>query len=357
MASIESRVTARVAMQWRADARPYFEHLRRDAAFHAFVAVYALVPPLIGMVVGAEHKAMPLSFFLDAARSLGLLLGLLIAGTGLWALRSSNPFKAWRVKLLQVCTPSTISGGLLFVSLLTAIVVFSSIKQTLPAIVPFFADVHLADLDRTLHGQDPWRLTSAAMPLQLMPALEGLYLGPWGLILMGATIAVLFSPALRHVRAKYVWTLLIMWPLLGNLLAGALMSAGPVFYEQVTGDARFAGLVSYLARHSGQEWVQNFLWNAYANASTGVMGAGISAFPSMHVASATLVALLTAQASYRWVRWAGVAYCAVILFGSVHLGWHYAVDGYFSIGATILIWKIVGCVFKDEPLAQHSIES
>lgn len=43
-----------------------------------------------------------------------------------------------------------------------------------------------------------------------------------------------------------------------------------------------------------------------------------------------------------WVKWAGIANCALILFGSVLLGWHYAIDGYFSIAATIVIWKIVG---------------
>lgn len=123
------------------------------------------------------------------------------------------------------------------------------------------------------------------------------------------------------------------------------MSAGPVFYENVTGDARFAGLLAYLARNSGQEWVQVFLWSAYSGAQPGVAGAGISAFPSLHVASATLCVLLAANA-HRWLLWIGMAYCAVILFGSVHLGWHYAVDGYFSIAATVLIWKVVGWVLS-----------
>ena len=33
-------------------------------------------------------------------------------------------------------------------------------------------------------------------------------------------------------------------------------------------------------------------------------------------------------------------FCALILFLSVYLGWHYAVDGYFSILALTGIWQL-----------------
>ncbi|TIN21837.1 MAG: hypothetical protein E5Y31_19780 [Mesorhizobium sp.] len=35
-------------------------------------------------------------------------------------------------------------------------------------------------------------------------------------------------------------------------------------------------------------------------------------------------------------------YVALILFGSVYSGWHYAIDGYVSIALVILIWWITG---------------
>ena len=39
-------------------------------------------------------------------------------------------------------------------------------------------------------------------------------------------------------------------------------------------------------------------------------------------------------------------YALVILTGSVHLGWHYAVDGYVSAAAVLLLWVASGPVLR-----------
>jgi uncharacterized membrane protein len=44
-------------------------------------------------------------------------------------------------------------------------------------------------------------------------------------------------------------------------------------------------------------------------------------------------------------------YVVLIQVGSVFLGWHYAVDGYFSIAAVSLIWWAVGKVLASKPAA------
>lgn len=67
------------------------------------------------------------------------------------------------------------------------------------------------------------------------------------------------------------------------------------------------------------------------------------AMPSMHVAIAVLLALF----GWRLNRWAGAAltlFALLIMVGSVHLGWHYAVDGYVSAVVGIGIWYAVGWV-------------
>ena len=72
-----------------------------------------------------------------------------------------------------------------------------------------------------------------------------------------------------------------------------------------------------------------------------MLGAGIAAMPSMHVAGALLFAL----AGWRESRALGLlltGYAVLILVGSVHLAWHYAVDGYVAALVTAFLWWAVG---------------
>jgi membrane-associated phospholipid phosphatase len=85
---------------------------------------------------------------------------------------------------------------------------------------------------------------------------------------------------------------------------------------------------------------QQMLWREYQHSQKG-LGSGISAMPSVHVATATLMALF----GWQYARRLGMAlsvFAAIILLGSIHLGWHYAVDGYAAVLGTLLIWWAVG---------------
>jgi hypothetical protein len=88
----------------------------------------------------------------------------------------------------------------------------------------------------------------------------------------------------------------------------------------------------HAANEVGVVWavkVQDGLWQAHL-AGTYDLGRGISAMPSIHVSAAVLFALL----AWRVDRRLGIAftiYAAVIMIGSVHLAWHYAIDGYLSV--------------------------
>ena len=151
---------------------------------------------------------------------------------------------------------------------------------------------------------------------------------------------------------QYLVTWVLQWGLLGNLLATLMPSVGPAFYSRLVGGPDpYAPLIQYLRSVDiGQAlWAiktQDAMWQCYAD--YGAQGAcGISAMPSMHVAIA-FSSVLLAFATNRWLGAVSTVFCALILIGSVHLGWHYASDGYVAIIGTWLIWRSVGWIL-DRP--------
>jgi membrane-associated phospholipid phosphatase len=74
-----------------------------------------------------------------------------------------------------------------------------------------------------------------------------------------------------------------------------------------------------------------FLWANY-QAKGALIGGGISAFPSMHVAIAAWLAIVLNDRG--WPK-LGMAYFFGVFACSVILGWHYAIDG--IAGAAIAI--------------------
>jgi hypothetical protein len=109
----------------------------------------------------------------------------------------------------------------------------------------------------------------------------------------------------------------------------------------------YAPLMAYLqaANEHYPIWAlgaQENLWTHYEHLTAGA-GSGISAMPNMHVGTSMLFTLLGWR-THRLLGLAFAAFTGIILIGSVHLGWHYAVDGYVAIAATCLIWFVVGRV-------------
>jgi len=223
---------------------------------------------------------------------------------------------------------------------------FVAVKTAMPGIVPFYADPGLAQLDLLFHaGHAPWIAVHAAIPAVPVLAIDVIYVLVWGLVATGFPVLLAFDPDATRQR-RFVVLFFVVWVGCGNVLALAVMSAGPVYFDALTGTQRFAGLIDAL-QTSGMAQsqigaLQDMLWAAYASGRNQV-ASGISAFPSVHVAAATLLALYTRDRRPGLTVMA-IAFLGAILILSVYTGYHYAIDGYASIALVLLAaraWKRV----------------
>ena len=245
-------------------------------------------------------------------------------------------------------TAPRLMGGLLVFCLMPLVIsIFSSMKGAIPLLQPFSWDVAFLEWDRFLHGgADAWRLLQPLLGFPWLTSALNFCYNLWFFVLYGILFWQAFSLRDSALRQQFLLSFILIWALLGNLLAVLWSSAGPIYFGRVTGlDDPFVPLMEYLydVAQSYPLWaldVQEDLWRSYV-ASSDMLGGGISAMPSLHVATATLFALL----GWRVHPLLGavlVAYAVIIFLGSVHLAWHYAVDGYVSVLLTVMIWRLVG---------------
>ena len=69
----------------------------------------------------------------------------------------------------------------------------------------------------------------------------------------------------------------------------------------------------------------------------------------MHVTTAVLMAFYGFSLS-RWIGWALSVFAAMIVLGSVHLAWHYAVDSYLAIILATLFWTLSRRLLSRDPV-------
>lgn len=221
---------------------------------------------------------------------------------------------------------------------------FSLIKSMIPFLVPFYADPWLAEMDQALHGgADPWVGLHDLANARIIAIVLPLYLHVWIIPAMALPVFIAATDSDTLRRDRFLVLFLFCWIGLGNILAILGASVGPVFYDGTYGTTRFAALVAELHRSGFSDSmigrIQAYQWDSYLTKAL-LPASGISAFPSVHVAIAMLVALYIAERWRRWRRWwpIGLLFVAAILFLSVYTGYHYAIDGYFSIMAVLGAW-------------------
>jgi PAP2 superfamily len=313
--------------------------LRADAAVYLSIALYFV----IGFVFLSANHAQENARFAEYLKK-AMLLGMFVFPLGALtadAISVLHRFDRRRgLAFRRAFSPrrfaSLLTGSAMLAGILLFEGVFTSVKNTLVVWRGgFHFDRALAGLDAFLHfGVDPWRIAAPLMDFSAVRIFVSYNYGIiWFLIAFGAVYFVASSPKADAVRSRYLLSFMLVWVLLGNMLAGLFMSAGPAFYAQATGDsARFAGLAAKLAEGSAlgdaTGLYQSYLWSLYESGTSG-FASGISAFPSVHVGLMVMNTLFAWDANRR-LGWAMTAYSLLIFASSVGLGWHYAVDGYAS---------------------------
>jgi membrane-associated phospholipid phosphatase len=204
-------------------------------------------------------------------------------------------------------------------------------------------------LDRALHfGVDPWRLLQSVLGFDNVTFALNMFYNFWFLALFGCFMWFGFATRASVNRTQFFLAYMLTWLIGGGLLALVFSSAGPVYFGKLgLSPDPFAELMTYLygVHERIPIWAlktQEILWDGYTGKTAPI---GISAFPSMHNASTLLFAL----AAWNRSRGLGIAfaiYSVIILVGSVHLGWHYAVDGYAGLALAAVCWWVAGFIAR-----------
>lgn len=327
-----------------------WQAMRADAPIYAVAAIYVTIGYIFMSGKGYLAFGMLNAYYAAWSVNFGLLGPVFVSIIGLIHIVVKLNHRrnlGYRAMFAPKRVGRFVAGTIL---LLTAVLLFttmfSAVKTSFPIDHGFRFDVAQANIDKVIHfGVDPWRLlyAFAENPLVLR-IVEANYNVLWFIICYFTLYWVCTSPRTDGMRVRYMLTWLLSWAIIGNVMAGTWLSAGPVYYGLVTGDtARFADQLAFLSTTAGERnsahAFQAYLWKLYSSGNVGI-GSGISAFPSVHVAVTTINALFISEVSRRFglVLW---AYVAFIIMSSVYLGWHYAIDGYVSvITVTAIYWAL-----------------
>lgn len=265
--------------------------------------------------------------------------------------RPQHPLRWARARYFSVRAALVVLGGLPAMALcIVMIPMFSSLKTMIPLFNPFGWDQAFIEWDRAIFlGQDAWQVLQPVLGYPAVTAGLALTYHLWTFLLYPGCIFIAFYASVgSDLKRRFFLSYAMAWTIVGGVMATFFASVGPVFAKALVGIDRFEPQLGYL-RAANEEipvWtvaVQDMLLARFA-AGDSSLGSGISAMPSMHVAIAALFWLAMREVSPRAGRWF-LGFLAVIWIGSVHLAYHYAVDGLVSLIAVFAIWKVSALVF------------
>lgn len=226
--------------------------------------------------------------------------------------------------------------------------VYCHFKQEIPLLNSTTWDRQLEHIDRIVHfGCSPSELCLTVGSIDwLARTIDWLY-AVWYLLTPVVLVYFLIHP-IRGTRWHFFTCFILLW-IIGGSLAICFPSLGPTYVNPT----QYTGLNAPTA-HS----LQHELWIHYQELLTNpaqynvVNFEGIAAFPSLHVGIVVLYTIALRHS--KPVFWMLALYSVIVQVGSVFLGWHYAVDGYFAAILAIAIYALTRPLFRFPTISDQS---
>ncbi len=329
--------------------------LLTDLPFHVLIAIYLATAFVLEALFGFPAEVdIPTSWrWLLTMTSWYLVLAAVLAG--IRAARDPErrilDVGGW-IRVARRRTPLArilsflLVGGLLPIWFL----VFVRFKVAIPEVMPFSLDVLFMDMDRIVHfGVHPWVALQPMLGDPVVTQFIDLVYYLWFPAVWMTFIWQALHGSRDELRSQFLLSFGLCWILLGTVAATLLSSAGPIFFAEIAqAPDPYEPLMAYLREVNaetplGTFRVREMLWNTYVGLPSD--GAGISAMPSLHISMVVLMILL----GFRVRPGLGIAFSVfgvLIFIGSIHLAWHYAIDGYVALAGTVLIWKLSGWIVR-----------
>ena len=331
--------------------------LRDGVRTHALLYVFALLV-CIAAVFESLLLGLPLDFKMVIVFSgpvLLLLLVMMTIGLGTEAFRLArsgyrgSATAALGAKLRDdYLAPRRVANALHAVAFMSLYMVgYNFIKRAIPLAVPFSWDATFMRWDKAVHfGVHPYELLAPILNVPQITFLLNVNYNLWFLVMFSCWFWQGFAREDSALRLRFLLGFTLTW-FLGTCLLGTMFSSvGPCFYGRLLpGPDPYLPLMDWLrqAALTNNIWslsVMDALWKNYETGE-GLIN-GISAMPSMHVGTSVLFAMLGFASGKRWVGWLLALFAALIFVGSIHLGWHYAIDGYAGAAVAVFGWWAAG---------------
>lgn len=310
------------------------------ALFYLFALVvsYGLFPPADGsaleVLAGIAGSAAPIALLAIILREFYSMAR---------SERPASPVRrlAQRVRAILKDANRMASGLPMFLAFVLFMYVFTAFKGQITAMAPFAWDQTFDRWDVALHfGVRPWELLKPLLASGPGVFLVNLNYNGWFMVMNLFLVHFAFYVPPGEERTRFFLTFLALWMVGGTFFATVFSSAGPTYFERLgLGSSAYGPLMGRLAEIN-QQWpvwalgTQDMLW---AFKEQGSALGGVSAMPSMHNATALLF-IFAVWTKGGWLRTLVSAHALLILLGSIILGWHYAVDAYFSFALTVIFW-------------------